>query len=248
MTNPDQNREASLPLLSHLIELRQRLLRCALVILVLFAALFSFSTDIYSIFMQPMLAAMPAHQGFLASGTLSPFMTPFKLTFYLTLFIAMPFLLHQIWGFVSPGLYQKEKRIALPLLVASVLLFYLGVLFAYFFVVPVLFQFMAGITIPGVTYMPDISASLDLMLNLFLGFGIAFEVPIATLLLIITGVSSAESLAKKRSYVLVGCFVIAAILTPPDVMSQVMMAVPMYILFESGLLIGRLLEKTSAGN
>lgn len=232
------------PLLSHLIELRQRLLRCVLVVLVLFSAFFYFATDIYAIFMQPMLEALPEHQGFLASGTLSPFMTPFKLTFYLSLFIAMPFLLHQIWGFVSPGLYQKEKRIALPLLIASVLLFYLGVLFAYFFVVPVLFQFMAGISIPGVTYMPDISASLDLMLNLFLGFGIAFEVPIATLLLIITGVSSAESLAKKRSYVVVGCFVVAAILTPPDVMSQVMMAVPMYILFESGLFVGRLLEKS----
>jgi len=231
------------PLLSHLIELRQRLLRCVLVVLVLFSALFSFSTEIYSFFMQPMLAALPEHQGFLASGTLSPFMTPFKLTFYLSLFMAMPFLLHQIWGFVSPGLYQKEKRIALPLLVASILLFYLGVLFAYFFVVPVLFQFMAGITIPGVTYMPDISASLDLMLNLFLGFGIAFEVPVATVLLITTGVCSAKSLAEKRPYIIAGCFVIAAILTPPDVISQTMMAVPMYILFESGLFVGRLLEK-----
>jgi len=240
--------EIHAPLLSHLIELRQRLLRCVLVVLALFSALFYFATDIYSLFMQPMLSVLPEHQGFLASGTLSPFMTPFKLTFYLAIFIAMPFLLHQIWGFVSPGLYQKEKRIALPLLVASVLLFYLGVLFAYFFVVPVLFQFMAGITIPGVTYMPDISASLDLMVNLFLGFGIAFEVPIATLLLIISGVCSAESLAKKRSYVVVGCFVVAAILTPPDILSQSMMAVPMYVLFESGLLIGRLLEKSTVGN
>lgn len=232
------------PLLSHLMELRQRLLRCVLVLLVLFSALFSFSTDIYSFFIQPMLVALPEHQGFLASGTLSPFMTPFKLTFYLSLFIAMPFLLHQAWGFVSPGLYQKEKHIALPLLIASVLLFYLGVLFAYFFVVPVLFQFMAGITIPGVTYMPDISASLDLILHLFLGFGFAFEVPIATLLLVITGASSIESLARKRPYVAVGCFVAGAILTPPDVISQTLMALPMYLLFESGLLVGRLLEKT----
>lgn len=230
-------------LLSHLIELRQRLLRCVLVILLIFSALFSFATDIYSFFMQPMLNVLPEHRGFLASGTLSPFMTPFKLTFYLTLFMAMPFLLHQIWSFVSPGLYQKEKRIALPLLIASVLLFYLGVLFAYFFVVPVLFQFMAGITIPGVTYMPDISASLDLMLNLFLGFGIAFEIPIATLLFIITGISSVKSLASKRPYIIVGCFIVAAILTPPDVISQTMMAIPMYLLFESGLLVGRLLEK-----
>lgn len=247
MTSPDHNPDTtpSVPLLSHLIELRQRLLRCVLVVLVLFSALFSFATNIYALFMEPMLKVLPEHQGFLASGTLSPFMTPFKLTFYLTLFVAMPFLLHQIWGFVSPGLYRKEKRIALPLLIASVLLFYLGVLFAYFFVVPVLFKFMAGITIPGVTYMPDISASLDLMLNLFLGFGIAFEVPIATLLLIITGVSSAESLAAKRSYIIVGCFVVAAILTPPDVMSQLMMAIPMYVLFESGLLVGRLMVKTA---
>jgi len=235
-------------LLSHLIELRQRLLRCVLVILLLFGALFSFATDIYTLFMQPMLAVLPEHQGFLASGTLSPFMTPFKLTFYLTLFCAMPFLLHQVWGFVSPGLYQKEKRIALPLLIASIMLFYLGILFAYFFVTPILFKLMAGIAIPGVTYMPDISASLDLMLNLFLGFGIAFEVPVATLLLILSGVSSTASLGRKRPYIAVGCFVVGAILTPPDVISQTLMALPMYLLFESGLLVGRFLEKSSSGN
>lgn len=229
--------------MAHLIELRQRLLRCVLVVLLLFGGMFTFSTELYALFMQPMLAALPAQQGFLASGTLSPFMTPFKLTFYLALFIAMPFLLHQIWGFVSPGLYQKEKRVALPLLIASVVLFYGGVLFAYFFVVPVLFEFMANITIPGVTYMPDISASLDMMLNLFLGFGIAFEVPIATLLLILTGITTPQALAAKRSYILAGCFVVAAILTPPDVMSQIMMAIPMYLLFESGLLVGRLMQR-----
>lgn len=233
---------SELPLLSHLIELRQRLLRCVLVTLVLFAALFSYALEIYAIFMRPMLDAMPAQQGFLASGSLSPFVTPFKLTFYLTIFIAMPFFLHQIWCFVSPGLYQKERKIALPLLVASVLLFYGGVLFAYFLVVPVLFRFMAGISIPGVTYMPDISSSLDLILNLFLGFGIAFEVPIATLLLILAGITTPQVLAEKRGYMLVGCFVIAAILTPPDVMSQIMMAIPMYLLFESGLLVGRLIQ------
>lgn len=234
------------PLLTHLIELRQRLLRCALVIAILFCALFSYSTEIYTQFMQPMLAAMPQQTTFLASGTLAPFVTPFKLTFYLALFIAMPIILYQIWAFVSPGLYQKEKSLALPLLVASVILFYAGVAFAYFLVIPVLFKFMASIAIPGVTYMPDITASLDLILNLFLGFGIAFEVPIATLLLIITGVTTPQSLAEKRAYIIVGVFVVAAILTPPDVLSQVMMAVPMLLLFESALLIGRMLKKNPA--
>lgn len=248
MTTPDDKSPAdlSLPLLTHLIELRQRLLRCALVVTLLFCVLFSFSTEIYTQFMQPILAAMPQQAGFLASGTLSPFVTPFKLSFYLALFLAMPIILHQIWGFISPGLYQREKRLAVPLLVASVVLFYAGVAFAYFLVIPVLFKFMASIAIPGVTYMPDISSSLDLILNLFLGFGIAFEVPIATLLLIITGVTTPQNLAAKRAYIIVGVFVIAAILTPPDVMSQVMMALPMLLLFEVALLIGRFLKQDPA--
>lgn len=244
MTETDKSNSAAAtaPLLTHLIELRQRLLRCVLVLLLTFCLLFGFSTDIYNYFMQPMLAAMPANSQFLASGTLSPFVTPFKLSFYLAIFICMPFILHQIWGFVSPGLYQKEKRMVLPLLISSIALFYAGVAFAYFFVVPVLFAFMSSITIPGVTYMPDISASLDLILNLFLGFGMAFEVPIATLLLIMTGVTTPKALADKRGYVIVGCFIVAAILTPPDILSQIMMAIPMILLFESGLLIGRLLH------
>jgi sec-independent protein translocase protein TatC len=157
----------------------------------------------------------------------------------------MPFILHQVWGFVSPGLYRKEKSIVAPLLISSIVLFYAGVAFAYFFVVPVLFAFMANITIPGVTYMPDISTSLDLILNLFLGFGIAFEVPIATILVIIAGITTPQSLAEKRGYVIVGCFVIAAILTPPDVLSQIMMAVPMLLLFECGLLAGKIFYKQS---
>lgn len=248
MTSPQDRQHAdhSLPLLAHLIELRQRLLRCVLIILIAFCVLFSYSTEIYAQFMQPMLAAMPQQTTFLASGALAPFVTPFKLTFYLALFIAMPFILHQVWGFISPGLYQKEKSLALPLLVASVVLFYTGVAFAYFFVIPVLFKFMASIAIPGVTYMPDITASLDLILNLFLGFGIAFEVPIATLILIISGFSTPKGLAEKRPYIIVGVFVVAAILTPPDVLSQVMMALPMLLLFELALLIGRLLIKEEA--
>jgi sec-independent protein translocase protein TatC len=245
MNKPDDNLSAdqSLPLLTHLVELRQRLLRCTLIVLIFFCALFSYSTEIFTQFMHPMLLAMPQQTAFLASGTLAPFVTPFKLTFYLALFITMPFILHQIWGFVSPGLYQKERRLVMPLLIASIILFYAGVAFAYFLVIPVLFKFMASITIPGVTYMPDITSSLDLILNLFLGFGIAFEVPVATLLLIITGITTPQSLADKRAYIIVGVFVIAAILTPPDVLSQVMMAIPMLLLFESALFIGRLLKK-----
>ena len=240
--------ERAMPFLTHLLELRQRLLRCVVVVLVFFAGFMLYATEIYGYFMQPMLAVLPQQHGFLATGTLAPFVTPFKLSFYLALFVSMPFLLHQVWGFISPGLYQKEKRLALPLLVSSILLFYAGMAFAYFLVMPVLFQFMAGIAIPGVTYMPDISSSLDLMLNLFLGFGIAFEVPIATLLLILADVTTPSRLAQKRSYIIVGCFVIAAVLTPPDVTSQVMMAVPMLLLFEVALLIGRLLKKDAGAS
>jgi sec-independent protein translocase protein TatC len=232
-----------MPLLAHLMELRQRLLYAVITLLAVFLVLMFFSQQLYTLFLTPLLNALPEQQSLLASGTLAPFMTPFKLTFYLSLFLSMPLILYQVWAFISPGLFQNEKRYALPLLIASVVLFYIGVLFAYVFVVPVIFGFMAQLKIPGVTYMPDISSSLDLILNLFLGFGIAFEIPVATLLCILAGITTPAALAAKRPFIIVACFVFGAILTPPDILSQTMMALPMILLFELAIFIGRFLGK-----
>jgi len=235
---PEQDQEQ--PLLVHLVELRSRLLRCVIAVLVLFCGFFAFANEIYSFFIIPITDALPNGSTMLATGTIAPFLTPFKLTFYLAFYLAIPVILHQLWGFISPGLYQKEKRFALPLLISSILLFYSGMAFAYFVVCPILFQFMAGIEIPGVTYMPDISENLGLMLKLFFAFGVAFEMPIATLLLISSGFTTAESLANKRAYIIVGCFVLGMLLTPPDIISQVMLALPMWLLFEVGVLLGKM--------
>lgn len=227
------------PLLFHLVELRTRLLRCVISVLILFSALFVFTNDIYGFFIIPITDALPSGGTMLATGTIAPFLTPFKLTFYLAFYLAIPIVLHQIWAFISPGLYQKEKRFALPLLISSIILFYAGMAFAYFIVLPILFQFMAGIEIPGVTYMPDISENLSLMLKLFFAFGVAFEMPIATLLLITSGFTTAQNLAEKRAFIIVGCFVLGMLLTPPDIISQVMLAIPMWLLFEVGIFLGK---------
>jgi sec-independent protein translocase protein TatC len=174
---------------------------------------------------------------------MSPFTTPFKLSLFVALFAAMPFVIYQLWAFVAPGLYRHEKRFAVPLLVSSIVLFYVGVVFAYFFVFPVMFQFFAATTPHGVAMMTDISAYLDFVLTMFLAFGAAFEVPIAVVLLVLTGVVKLEKLRENRGYVLIGIFIIAALLTPPDAVSQCIMAIPMYLLYEGGLLMARILSK-----
>ena len=238
---PDSDQE--MPLISHLTELRTRLLRIVAAILLLFAGLFYFSQDIYALVAAPLRAYLPEGATMIATGVASPFLTPFKLTMMVALFLSMPIILHQIWGFIAPGLYKHEKRIAVPLLVSSILLFYAGMAFAYFVVFPIMFGFFASVTPEGVEMMTDIGQYLDFVLTLFFAFGVAFEIPIATFLLIWVGIVDVETLRKSRPYVIVGCFVVGMLLTPPDVFSQTLLAVPMWMLFEAGLLCGSMVKR-----
>jgi len=228
---------------SHLIELRTRLIRSVVFILVIVIVQLPFAGKIYSMMASPVMAYLPEGSSMIATGVLSPFLTPFKMVFILGIIISMPFLLYQIWSFVSPGLYKHEKRIARPLLFSSIFLFYLGCMFAYFVIFPILFQFIPAISPAGVNYMPDINSYLDIVVRLFFAFGLAFEVPIAVILMILMGVTTPEKLANSRPYVIVGVFVVGMILTPPDLISQTLMAIPMWLLFEVGILMGRVLKK-----
>ena len=227
------------PFLAHLIELRQRLLRCLLVVFLGFFPIFVFIDPIFDFVTGPMRAALPGTM--IATQVASPFLTPLKLAVYATIFAAIPILLHQAWGFVSPGLYLREKRFAVPLLVSSTALFYLGMAFAYFAVFPLVFKFFAGVTPTGVEMMTDINHYLDFVLKMFFAFGIAFEIPVATVLLAMTGFATPQGMARKRPYVIVGCFVVGMLLTPPDVISQIMLALPAWLLFEAGILLARML-------
>ena len=238
---PEQLAEGTLT--SHLLELRDRLLRAFLSVLVVFLPLAFFANDIFSFVAQPLIDKLPEGSSLIATSVISPFMTPFKLAFFAALFLAMPFVLYQVWAFVAPGLYRREKRFALPLLVSSILLFYAGVVFAYYAVFPVMFEFFASTTPQGVRMMTDINSYMDFVLTMFFCFGLAFEVPVVVVLLVMTGMMSVERLAAARGYVLIGIFVIAAILTPPDAISQTIMAVPMYLLYEGGLLMARLMNR-----
>lgn len=230
------------PLIEHLIELRSRLLRCVVAILVIFLGLYAFANDIYTFVAQPLLALLPEGSQMIATDVASPFLAPFKLTLVVAVFIAIPYVLHQAWAFVAPGLYDNEKALALPILASSVVLFYAGAAFAYYAVFPLLFQFFTQVGPENVTVMTDINAYLNFVLKLFFAFGLAFEIPVATFLLIASGVTTVESLSEKRPYILIGCFVVGMLLTPPDVFSQVLLAVPMYLLYEVGLLFGRLVK------
>ena len=230
-------------LMSHLLELRDRLMKGLLALLVVFIPCAVFANDLYSFVAQPLLDKLPTGTQLIATGVVTPFMTPFKLAFYVSIFFAMPVLLYQIWAFVAPGLYKREKRFAVPLLVSSVLLFYCGVVFAYFVVFPVMFSYLVGTAPTGVAYMPDIAAYLDFILTMFFAFGVAFEVPVAVVLLVLTGIVKVESLGKNRGYVIIGIFVVAAFLTPPDAISQTIMALPMWLLYEGGLVMARIMQK-----
>jgi sec-independent protein translocase protein TatC len=231
------------PFMSHLLELRDRLLRIITVVFILFAGLFYFANDIYQFLAAPLIATLPEGQQMIATGVVSPFLTPFKLALVVSIFIAIPYILHQIWSFIAPGLYKHEKRLAFPLLFSSIILYYAGMAFAYFLVFPVVFGFMATITPAGVTHAPDIATYLEFALKLFFAFGVAFEVPIATILLILSGATTAEKLAEKRPFIIVGAFFIGMLLTPPDIVSQVMLAIPMWLLFEVGLIFSRVLKR-----
>ncbi len=230
-------------LLEHLIELRDRLLRMVIAVLVLFLALFPFSEQIFTAVAQPLLALMPEGTSMIATSVTSPFLVPFKLVLLVAVLLAVPYLLHQLWAFVAPGLYSHEKRLAVPLLVSSVLLFYCGIAFAYFVVFPLLFAFFIAVAPEGVAVMTDIGQYLDFIIAIFFAFGIAFEVPVATFLLILAGATTAESMARKRPYIIVGAFVIGMMLTPPDVISQSLLAIPMWALFEIGLIMSRIFIK-----
>lgn len=231
------------PFLSHLIELRDRLMRMMLAILVIFVGLFPFGNDIYVFIADPLMRVLPEGTSMIATQVASPFLTPFKLALVTAVFVAMPYLLHQFWGFIAPGLYQHEKRLAVPLLASSVILFYLGAAFAYFVVFPLVFAFLTGVAPEGVAVMTDITHYLDFVLTLFFAFGLAFEVPIATIVLVLAGATTPEKLAAKRPYVIVGAFIIGMFLTPPDIISQTLLAMPMWILFEVGLVFARIVAR-----
>ena len=235
--------EPEAPFMSHLVELRDRLLRAVLVILIIFLALFTFANDLYSLLAEPLLVHLPQGSSMIATEVASPFLTPFKLAMMSAIFISMPFLLYQLWAFIAPGLYKHEKSLAFPLLFSSIILFYLGMVFAYFVVFPLMFKFFTGIALEGVTMMTDITKYLDFVLKMFFAFGMAFEVPIATILVISTGMTTADKLAEKRPYIIVSAFILGMLLTPPDVVSQMLLAVPIWILFEFGLIFSRILTR-----
>ncbi|MGD8560515.1 MAG: twin-arginine translocase subunit TatC, partial [Gammaproteobacteria bacterium] len=238
--NPPQDEQ---PFVSHLVELRDRLLRSVLAVIVVFLALFSFANDLYTFLAEPLMRHMPQGTSMIATEVASPFLTPFKLTLVVSVFICIPFLLYQLWAFIAPGLYQNERKLLYPLLFSSTFLFYLGAVFAYYVVFPLVFGFLTSVAPDGVAVMTDISKYLDFVLKMFFAFGVAFEVPIATILVIWTGMTTAESLAAKRPYVIVAAFVIGMLLTPPDVISQTLLALPMWVLFELGLIFSRLYVK-----
>ncbi|MCD2449783.1 twin-arginine translocase subunit TatC [Methylicorpusculum oleiharenae] len=232
--------QEELPFISHLIELRNRILKVVLSVLVVFLGLATYANQIYSYLAGPLLKHLPENSTMIAIDVASPFFTPFKLALVLSVFIAVPIILYQFWAFVAPGLYKNERKMILPLLVASTFLFYLGVAFAYFVVFPLIFGFLTAAAPEGVAVMTDISKYLDFVLTLFFAFGICFEVPIFTIVLVWTGLTSPADLAEKRPYVIVGAFIIGMLLTPPDAISQTLLAIPMWMLFEVGLLFSRL--------
>lgn len=235
--------DPGMSIVGHLIELRTRLIRVLIAVMVVFFSLAYFANDIYGLLSAPLRALLPEGSTMIATDVTSPFMAPFKLTFFVALFVAMPYMLVQIWGFIAPALYQHERKVAVPLVMASVVLFYSGIAFAYFITLPAILSFFTGIGPDGVAIMTDINLYLDFAIKLFLVFGLTFEIPVAVLVLIVAGIISSESLADKRRYVIVGCFFVAMFLTPPDAISMAMLAIPMWLLFELGLFFGRIIEK-----
>lgn len=225
-----------MPLLSHLIELRARLIKAVLTIIVLFVALISFANEIYLILVQPLMNQLPENSEMVATGLIDPFFTPFKLVLILSFFLAVPVVLHQVWSFVAPGLYKGERKYGRAILTSSIVLFYAGMVFCYFIVFPLMFQFFPSVVPDGIRYIPDMTNSLNIMIKLFFAFGLAFEVPIFTVVAVWSGATTVEKLRQSRSYVIVAAFAIGMLLTPPDMISQTLLAIPMWLLFELGLL------------
>lgn len=246
MSGPESADDGEQSFLSHLVELRSRLIKCVAAVLLILVGLIPFANRLYGVLAMPLLERLPAGGLMIATDVASPFFAPLKLAFFVAVFIAMPFILYQLWAFVSPGLYRHERRLAVPLLASSVGLFYLGCAFAYFLVLPAVFTFMTSVAPEGVAVMPDISRFLDFALILFLAFGICFEVPVALVILVAIGMVSPDQLVKSRPYTIVGAFVVAAILTPPDVLSQLLLAIPMCLLYEVGIVAARFVSRRGA--
>ena len=244
MSNPDSRETlAEGSLISHLMELRDRLLRAVIAVAVLFIPCAFFQDQLYTLIAQPLLEKLPQGASMIATNPVSPFLVPLKLAFMASIFLAMPYVLYQAWAFIAPGLYRHEKRFAVPLAISSVVLFYAGIAFAYFVVYPLMFGFLATSGPKGVAFTPEISEYLNFVLLLFLAFGIAFEVPVATVLLAATGLVKIETMTKNRGYIVLGIFIVAAFLTPADAISQCMMAVPMWLLYEVGVILSRVMLK-----
>lgn len=241
MTSAEEEKE--LTLIDHLVELRDRILKSVLAIVVVFLALFYFANDIYTYVASPLMEALPEGTSMIAIDPTSPFFAPFKLTFFVSFLIAAPYVLYQLWSFIAPGLYKNEKTVAIPLFVSSVLLFYAGIAFARYVLFRFVFAFFISVAPEGIAVAPDINSVLSFTLTIFLAFGIAFEVPIAVFILIWVGLAEPDSLAEKRPYVIVGCFVVGMLLTPADPFTQSMLAIPMWLLFEVGIVAGRMIKK-----
>jgi len=235
--------ETEQPFLEHLIELRSRILRGLGAVGLIFLPIYYYANDLYEWISAPLTAALPADSSMIATAVATPFLAPLKLAFFTAIFVGAPYLLHQIWAFVAPGLYRHEKKFAIPLLLSSIVLFYSGMAFVYFLVFPLVFAFFTQVAPEGVAIMTDINEYLDFVMKMFLAFGIAFEIPIATMLMAWSGLATADSMAQKRPYVIVGCFIVGMLLTPPDVISQLLLALPTWLLFEVGIFMARFTEK-----
>ncbi len=246
MSEETTRTDPELSLIDHLVELRSRLLRAVAAIIVVLLVLAPFARQLYGILAKPLVRHLPEGASMIAIDVASPFLTPFKLVLILALLIAMPYVLYQLWAFVAPGLYRQEQRLARPLLGMAVLLFYVGCAFAYFVVFPVVFAFFASMAPEGVAMMTDINRYLDFVLTLFIAFGLAFQVPVATIILVALGITTPKALGRMRGYVIVGAFTVAMLITPPDMISQTLLALPVLLLFELGIIASRVLVKRSA--
>ncbi len=235
-----------MPFVKHLLELRDRLLKVVLAIIIVFLPLSPFASDLFHLLAEPLMRFLPEGAQMIAIDVIAPFFTPFKLTLILAAFLTIPYSFYHLWGFVAPALYQHEKKLILPLLFSSTLLFYLGMMFAYYIVFPLVFNFMVVMTPEGVSMMTDISRYLDFVLKMFFAFGIAFQVPVVTVILVAMEMTTPESLAEKRPYIIVGAFVVGMLMTPPDAISQTFLAIPIWILFEIGLLFSKMVVEKKA--
>jgi sec-independent protein translocase protein TatC len=248
LNHADEDQDQPQPLVAHLTELRDKLLRALLAILIVFIGLFPFANEIYTFVSKPLREILPEGASMIATEVASPFLTPFKLTLVAAIFLAIPYVLYQVWSFIAPGMYRHEKRFAIPLLVSSILLFYGGAAFAYYVVFPLIFAFFTSVGPEDITIMTDINRYLDFVLKLFFAFGLAFEIPIVAVLLIWAGITTPDELAKKRPYIIVGCFIFGMLLTPPDIISQSLLAIPMWILFELGVFLSRFIDRSKSND